>query len=55
VEAVKVLKQKLLDYYHQGRPEVIPDYALHRILFLYSTHPEMVIYETHNDFLLEPR
>ena len=30
-----------------GRPETgLPDYALHQIMFLYSTHPDMV-----NDFL----
>ena len=26
-----------------GRPEAgFPDYALHQLMFLYSTHPEMV-------------
>jgi hypothetical protein len=26
-----------------GRPEAgFPDYALHQIMFLYSTHPDMV-------------
>jgi len=41
-EALKILKQKLLDYYHAGRPESIPEYALHRILFLLATHPDLV-------------
>lgn len=40
--ATKILKHKLLDYYHGGRPEPIPEYALHKLLFLLSTHPDMV-------------
>jgi hypothetical protein len=40
---IRILKQKLLEYYHHGKPDTaLPEYALHRILFLYSTHPEMV-------------
>jgi len=39
---MKILKQKLLDYQLNGRPETIPDYALHRLLFLLSTHPDLV-------------
>lgn len=39
---MKILKQKLLDYQLNGRPEAMPDYALHRLLFLLSTHPDMV-------------
>ena len=42
-EAIKVLKNKLLDYVHAGKPEALPDYAIHRIMYLLSTHPEMVI------------
>lgn len=41
--AIKILKAKLAEYFNLGRPEAnLPDYALHRIMYLYSTHPEMV-------------
>jgi hypothetical protein len=41
--AIKILKAKLQEYLNLGRPEPnFPEYALHRILLLYSTNPEMV-------------
>lgn len=34
---------KLSEYFNLGRPEAsLPDHILHRIMFLYSTHPDMV-------------
>jgi hypothetical protein len=39
---VKLLKQKLIDYHLSGKPENIPDYALHRLLYLLTTHPDLV-------------
>jgi hypothetical protein len=54
--AIKILKGKLQEYLNLGRPEPnFPEYALHPILLLYSTHPEMVSSNFIFTFMSEPR
>jgi len=40
--ALKILKQKLIDYHSLGRPEPLPEYAAHRLMFLLLTNPDLV-------------
>lgn len=40
--AIKILKQKLLEYYQSSKPEPLPEHITHKALYLLSTHPEMV-------------
>ena len=56
---IKLLKQKLVDYHNYGKPEPLPEYAVHRILYLLATHPELVrsflltFYQNNDDSLKE--
>jgi hypothetical protein len=36
-EAVKLFRQKLIDYHVNGKPDQLPEYAVHRILFLFDS------------------
>jgi len=36
-EVVKMLRQKLIDYHVNGKPDQLPEYAVHRILFLFDS------------------
>ena len=36
-EAVKIFRQKLIDYHVNGKPDQLPEYAVHRILFLFDS------------------
>lgn len=50
-DALKVLRQKIIDFHVNGKPEQLPEYAVHRILFLFDTSAEL-----RNDPLLrEPK
>lgn len=40
--AIKILKQKLLEYYQSSKPEPLPEHITHKAIFLLSTHPDMV-------------
>ena len=40
-EIVQLFKQKLIDFHVNGKPEQLPEYAIHRILFLFDTIPEL--------------
>ena len=44
---MKILKQKLVDYHNYGKPEPLPEYAVHRLLYLIGTHPELVSILSH--------
>jgi hypothetical protein len=39
---MKILKQKLIDYHSMGRPELLPEYAVHKLMFHMTTNPELV-------------
>jgi hypothetical protein len=32
-----MLRQKLIDYHVNGKPDQLPEYAVHRILFLFDS------------------
>lgn len=36
-EVGKLLRQKLIDYHVNGKPDQLPEYAVHRILFLFDS------------------
>ena len=40
-KVLKVFRQKLLEFQTNGKPEQLPEYAVHRILFLFDTVPEL--------------
>jgi len=40
-EVTKIFRQKLIDFHQNGKPEQLPEYAIHRILYLFDTLPEL--------------
>jgi len=40
-EILKLFRQKLIEFHANGKPEQLPEYAVHRILFLFDTVPEL--------------
>lgn len=36
-EIVKIFRQKLIDYHVNGKPDQLPEYAVHRILYLFDS------------------
>jgi len=40
-EVLKIFRQKLIDFHINGKPEQVPEYAIHRILYLFDTIPEL--------------
>jgi hypothetical protein len=50
-EIIKIFRQKLIDFHVNGKPEQLPEYAIHRILYLFDTNVDLK-----NDALLkEPK
>ena len=41
-EVLKIFRQKLIEFHINGKPEQLPEYAVHRILFLFDTVPELL-------------
>ena len=40
-EVLKIFRQKLIEFHINGKPEQLPEYAVHRILFLFDTVREL--------------
>ena len=40
---LKLFRQKLIEFHVNGKPEQLPEYAVHRILFLFDTVPELAM------------
>lgn len=40
-EILKIFRQKLIEFHINGKPEQLPEYAVHRILFLFDSVPEL--------------
>ena len=40
-KVLDVFKRKLLEFQSNGKPEQLPEYAIHRILFLFDTVQEL--------------
>ena len=40
-EIIKIFRQKLIELHSNGKPELLPEYAVHRILFLFDTMPDL--------------
>lgn len=40
--ALKILKSKLIDYHSYGKPEPLPEYAVHKLIWLLNSDEEMV-------------
>jgi chorismate mutase len=41
-ESLKLLKQKLIEYHNYGKPEPLPDYAVHRIVSTFQLYQDSV-------------
>lgn len=42
-KVLKIFRQKLIEFHVNGKPEQLPEYAVHRILFLFDTVPELAM------------
>ena len=40
-EILKIFRQKLIDFHQNGKPEQLPEYAVHRMLHLFDTLSEL--------------
>jgi hypothetical protein len=49
----KLLKQKLIEYHNYGKPEPLPDYAVHTLVYIFTTGQDMVKFHLFDIFLIE--
>jgi hypothetical protein len=40
-DVLKLFRQKLNEFHANGKPEQLPEYAVHRILYLFDTMPAL--------------
>ena len=42
-DTIKVLKNKLKEYYNSGKPQPLPSYGAHKLLLMLLTYPDFVL------------